>query len=102
MADLPTKPRNTRSFADAGLYTDDSANQLGEIDNDAKDAIGTGRQHGERTSDPGNVGTHFGGDGAFDRVLKRRKGPVSAIFIHAGAGYHSTTNERIHLAACSE
>jgi hypothetical protein len=28
--------------------------------------------------------------------------PVSAIFVHAGAGYHSTTNERTHLAACSE
>jgi hypothetical protein len=28
--------------------------------------------------------------------------PVSAIFVHAGAGYHSITNERSHLAACSE
>lgn len=28
--------------------------------------------------------------------------PVAAIFIHAGAGYHSTTNERIHLSACAE
>jgi hypothetical protein len=28
--------------------------------------------------------------------------PVSAIFVHAGAGYHSLTNERIHLSACSE
>lgn len=25
---------------------------------------------------------------------------VSAIFVHAGAGYHSTTNEHIHLGAC--
>jgi len=27
---------------------------------------------------------------------------VSAVFIHAGAGYHSLTNETIHLEACSE
>ncbi|KAI1410015.1 N-terminal nucleophile aminohydrolase [Hypoxylon sp. FL1857] len=41
-------------------------------------------------------------DGAADRWGKRRKLPVSAIFIHAGAGYHSTVNERIHLEACNE
>lgn len=28
--------------------------------------------------------------------------PVAAIFVHAGAGYHSTTNEQYHLAACSD
>ena len=28
--------------------------------------------------------------------------PVAAIFVHAGAGYHSTTNEHIHLSACAE
>ncbi|OIW27240.1 N-terminal nucleophile aminohydrolase [Coniochaeta ligniaria NRRL 30616] len=28
--------------------------------------------------------------------------PVAAIFIHAGAGYHSTTNEKIHLEACND
>jgi taspase, threonine aspartase, 1 len=27
---------------------------------------------------------------------------VAAIFVHAGAGYHSTTNEHIHLRACKE
>lgn len=27
---------------------------------------------------------------------------VSAIFVHAGAGYHSTTNEQVHLGACNE
>ncbi|KAI1135777.1 N-terminal nucleophile aminohydrolase [Hypoxylon sp. FL0543] len=41
-------------------------------------------------------------DGAADRWTKRRKSPVSAIFIHAGAGYHSTANEKIHLEACNE
>ncbi|KAI1769771.1 N-terminal nucleophile aminohydrolase [Hypoxylon cercidicola] len=41
-------------------------------------------------------------DGATDRWGKRRKWPVSAIFIHAGAGYHSTANESIHLEACNE
>ncbi|KAI1760609.1 N-terminal nucleophile aminohydrolase [Hypoxylon sp. FL1150] len=41
-------------------------------------------------------------DGATDRWGKRRKWPVSAIFIHAGAGYHSIANETIHLEACNE
>jgi len=26
----------------------------------------------------------------------------AAIFVHAGAGYHSITNESVHLAACEE
>lgn len=36
--------------------------------------------------------------------LRRRRlgGDVCAIFIHAGAGYHSVQNEKIHLAACEE
>ncbi|RYO87087.1 hypothetical protein DL766_007893 [Monosporascus sp. MC13-8B] len=43
------------------------------------------------------------GDGAADPWGKRGKPlPVSAIFIHAGAGYHSIANEHIHLRACSE
>jgi len=34
---------------------------------------------------------------------RKAKGPyMSAIFVHAGAGYHSIQNERIHLAACNE
>lgn len=42
-------------------------------------------------------------DGAADFWGKRAKSPnVSAIFIHAGAGYHSIANEQIHLGACSE
>jgi len=37
------------------------------------------------------------------RIAKPQTGPyVSAIFVHAGAGYHSTTNEHIHLGACNE
>lgn len=46
-------------------------------------------------------------DGATERLF--RQGPNSqsrpqtaAIFVHAGAGYHSTTNEHIHLGACDE
>ena len=27
---------------------------------------------------------------------------TAAVFVHAGAGYHSVQNERIHLEACSE
>ncbi|KAI0550386.1 nucleophile aminohydrolase [Xylaria curta] len=41
-------------------------------------------------------------DGAMDRVNKRWGKPVAAIFIHAGAGYHSAVNEEHHLKACSE
>ncbi|KAI1347751.1 nucleophile aminohydrolase [Xylaria sp. FL0043] len=41
-------------------------------------------------------------DGAADKAPKRRVKPVTAIFIHAGAGYHSTANEENHLRACSE
>lgn len=44
---------------------------------------------------------------AMDGALEKRFGisrsaPVTAIFVHAGAGYHSTTNEHIHLGACKE
>ncbi|KAK0651446.1 nucleophile aminohydrolase [Cercophora newfieldiana] len=41
-------------------------------------------------------------DGAVDRVFRRTSKPVAAIFIHAGAGYHSVANEKVHLEACSE
>ena len=46
-------------------------------------------------------------DGPNDRLFgrgQRTQNPinVSAIFVHAGAGYHSTTNEHIHLGACNE
>ncbi|KAK8130736.1 asparaginase [Apiospora kogelbergensis] len=41
-------------------------------------------------------------DGGADRTSRRMKPPVAAIFIHAGAGYHSTANERVHLQACSD
>lgn len=46
---------------------------------------------------------------AMDGVGEKRPGlnrqthpPVAAIFVHAGAGYHSTTNEQVHLSACAE
>lgn len=35
------------------------------------------------------------------KQLKSPPVPVSAIFVHAGAGYHSTANEQIHLSACN-
>ncbi|CAG9944181.1 unnamed protein product [Clonostachys rosea f. rosea IK726] len=46
--------------------------------------------------------TAYGTDGTLDRMLRmnqRSKCPP-AIFIHAGAGFHSTQNERVHLKAC--
>jgi taspase (threonine aspartase 1) len=43
------------------------------------------------------------GDGTFDKVWKRApKRPVASIFVHAGAGYHSVVNEKVHLHACHE
>ncbi len=42
-------------------------------------------------------------DGAGDKRFGSIRSPmVAAIFVHAGAGYHSTTNEHIHLSACKE
>lgn len=33
---------------------------------------------------------------------RQSRAPIAAIFVHAGAGYHSTTNEHIHLGACAD
>jgi len=44
----------------------------------------------------------LGADGTVDRLWRRSNKPVAAVFIHAGAGYHSVTNEKVHLEACSE
>lgn len=46
--------------------------------------------------------TPFGTDGTFDRVLRAGHKPkaVPAIFVHAGAGFHSHQNEIVHLQAC--
>lgn len=42
-------------------------------------------------------------DGLSERLFRSKtKGPIAAIFIHAGAGFHSTVNEHVHLEACSE
>ncbi|KAM7209483.1 Nucleophile aminohydrolase [Naviculisporaceae sp. PSN 640] len=42
------------------------------------------------------------GDSTVDRIWRRVKPPVAAIFIHAGAGFHSLGNEKVHLDACAE
>jgi len=45
-------------------------------------------------------------DGATENMFRKSQSSqaqpsnVAAIFVHAGAGYHSTTNEHIHLGAC--
>ncbi|KAI3324007.1 N-terminal nucleophile aminohydrolase [Xylariaceae sp. AK1471] len=42
-------------------------------------------------------------DGPAERNKRwKQQQPIAAIFIHAGAGYHSTANENIHLQACSQ
>lgn len=54
-------------------------------------------------ADDSESSSPLGGDGTVDRIWKRSpRAPVAAIFIHAGAGYHSTTNEKVHLDACAE
>lgn len=56
--------------------------------------------------DPFDEGSDFfrvGSDGISDRMAwNAPPKPVAAVFIHAGAGYHSTHNENVHLAACSD
>ena len=39
---------------------------------------------------------------ASGQVSKRKGGDIAAIFVHAGAGFHSIQNEQIHLKACEE
>lgn len=49
------------------------------------------------------LGSHtVGSDGVSDRKvrLKQKLKYIPAIFIHAGAGFHSIQNERFHLEAC--
>ncbi|CAK7265587.1 hypothetical protein SEPCBS57363_001659 [Sporothrix epigloea] len=42
-------------------------------------------------------------DGLSERLFRpKSKGPIAAIFIHAGAGFHNTVNEHVHLEACSD
>lgn len=44
-------------------------------------------------------------DGAPNAMSTRRHrvaGDVCAIFVHAGAGFHSTANEKSHLEVCEE
>lgn len=59
-----------------------------------------GRHHAE--ANPDMADSQYGTDGAFDRVLRigHKTKQVPAIFIHAGAGFHSHQNEQVHLDAC--
>lgn len=48
-----------------------------------------------------------GADGTVDRLIKKRSStgdprPTMAVFIHAGAGYHSLQNENVHLTMCAK
>ncbi|KAH6896933.1 nucleophile aminohydrolase [Thelonectria olida] len=45
----------------------------------------------------------YGADGTLDRMLRLgQKGKCTpAIFVHAGAGFHSHQNEHVHLQACT-
>jgi taspase (threonine aspartase 1) len=48
------------------------------------------------------VGESWRHNGQQSSALQSSPRPVAAIFVHAGAGYHSTTNEHTHLRACRE
>ncbi|KAG5980244.1 hypothetical protein E4U55_004245 [Claviceps digitariae] len=57
---------------------------------------------GHSAAVPVTAHNSHGTDGALDRMLRfglKQKG-VPAIFIHAGAGFHSHQNEHVHLEAC--
>ncbi|KAK4198483.1 nucleophile aminohydrolase [Triangularia verruculosa] len=59
----------------------------------------------QRSSSSPELSPISSGDGTADRVWRRgarQPQPGAAIFIHAGAGYHSVANEQVHLGACSE
>ncbi|POS76214.1 threonine aspartase [Diaporthe helianthi] len=52
-------------------------------------------------------GPGVGIDGTVDRLIKKRSSagdqrPSMAVFIHAGAGYHSLQNENVHLTMCAK
>ena len=60
----------------------------------------TGSHHAEAT--PIMAEAPHGTDGAFDLMLRigHKSKQTPAIFIHAGAGFHSHQNEHVHLDAC--
>ncbi|KAI6374669.1 hypothetical protein MCOR25_003132 [Pyricularia grisea] len=111
------KEDNEPSSGDS-LFSDESA--AGPVEPKYRVAEGAdGHSHGhvlEETFDddgtvPGNgmfvsgyydgccSGDDFGGDMVMDRLRSKPK-PVAAMFVHAGAGFHSHTNEEYHLEAC--
>lgn len=38
----------------------------------------------------------------FSKMKNQKSNETPAIFVHAGAGFHSTANEHVHLQACNE
>lgn len=57
--------------------------------------------------DASENGLGVGTDGTVDRLIKKRSSagdqrPSMAVFIHAGAGYHSLQNENVHLTMCAK
>lgn len=58
---------------------------------------------GKMSSAPEFFSIGPGGHASVDGVWGRPSGkPVASIFVHAGAGYHSALNERVHLQACTD
>ncbi|KAH8678342.1 nucleophile aminohydrolase [Xylariales sp. PMI_506] len=58
-----------------------------------------GNEH-PRWAEATNVEHAWWTDGVSEGI--NRKPAAACIFIHAGAGYHSTANENLHLIACSD
>lgn len=63
----------------------------------------------EKLSQVENLADHLNvtADGTVDRFIKKRvavpdERDTMAVFVHAGAGYHSLQNEHIHLTMCAK
>lgn len=80
--------------------TDDSSTTMDSPADGHESSDGSASFEGFTSNSPISA---TGVDGTVDKVLKHgSKRPVTAIFVHAGAGYHSVQNEQVHLQACSE
>ncbi|GAP88675.1 putative threonine aspartase [Rosellinia necatrix] len=92
------EPDETTHAADAEAAAGTNHPSASSLDDSSNtDPAGGFTQHSRKSKR-----SIFSVDGAADKVGKRWSKPVAAVFIHAGAGYHSAVNEENHLKACSE
>ena len=64
------------------------------------------KKNQEKSQDDDSMQQDDGGSDAVKMTFgsngKRKGGDIAAIFVHAGAGFHSLQNEKVHLKACEE